>query len=308
MITSGDETRVLGDLSIDALPPDPEIFETLDMWGIHTLADFAQLPEKGIAERLGTRGLWLQKLARGAVDRPLKPAAQEVTYEEQMDFDHPLELLEQFLFILGRFLNDLCDRLNHQSLAAGTLLITLNSTERALRLPFPTRDTKFLLKLVQHELEAHKPDEPVEKLKLRILPTDPRRIQHGLFTMAAPEPEKLELTLGKIRGLVGEKNVKIPELRDSYRPGWSMPESRLAFRHFRPPVEARVETERGVPKHLSARVCRGKIVDAAGPWRSSGEWWQSDAWSRDEWDIALADGALYRIFNQSHWFIEGIYD
>src|SRR5262245_45696213 len=46
-IQPGEEARVLGQLPIDALPPDPEIFETLEMWGIRSLADFAQLPESG---------------------------------------------------------------------------------------------------------------------------------------------------------------------------------------------------------------------------------------------------------------------
>ncbi len=30
----------------------------------------------------------------------------------------------------------------------------------------------------------------------------------------------------------------------------------------------------------------------AGPWRSSGDWWEHEAWSRDEWDIALQNNAL----------------
>ena len=140
-------------------------------------------------------------------------------------------------------------------------------------------------------------------------PTDPRRIQHGLFVPAAPEPEKLEMTLDKIRALVGRKNVKIPELRDTYRPGWAISDARLSFRYFRPPLAAQVETERGVPKHLSTKVCRGNILQAAGPWRSSGDWWRSDSWNRDEWDLALSDGALYRIYlDAEEWFLEGNYD
>jgi protein ImuB len=54
---------------------------------------------------------------------------------------------------------------------------------------------------------------------------------------------------------------------------------------------------------------RGKVVQSAGPWRTSGDWWTSDPWSRDEWDIALSDGALYLIFCEPRgWFVEGIYD
>src|SRR6266852_5404858 len=49
-ISPGDETRVLGALPLDALPPDPEIFTTLEMWGVRSLADLARLPEHGLAE------------------------------------------------------------------------------------------------------------------------------------------------------------------------------------------------------------------------------------------------------------------
>jgi protein ImuB len=308
-IEAGDEARVLGPLPIDVLPPDPEIFETLDMWGIRTLGEFARLPENGIAERLGERGLRLHRMARGAIDRPLKPEKIEIPYEEAIEFDHPLELLEPLLLTVGRFLNDLCGQLDRRSMSAGSLKLTLNRTERNLQLPFPTRDAKFLLKLVQHDLEAHKPDEPVEKIRVKIVPAESRRVQHDLFEPSAPEPEKLELTLGKIRALVGAENVKTPELRDTHRPGWSVPEMKLAFRYFRPPMEARVETEEGIPKQIATRVFRGKIAKSAGPWRTSGDWWRDEAWNRDEWDIAVADGALYRIYRAgAAWFVEGIYD
>jgi len=308
-VAPGEEGRVLGPLPIDVLPPDPEIFETLEMWGIRTLGEFARLPEIGIAERMGERGLRLHRLARGAIDRPLRAEKIEIPYEEEIEFDHALELLEPVLLTIWRFLNELCGQLDRRSMSAGALKLTLNRTERLLRLPFPTRDSKFLLKLIQHDLEAHKPGEPVEKIRLAIVPAESRRVQHDLFVPSAPEPEKLELTLGKIRALVGAENVKTPELRDTHRPGWSISDMRLAFRYFRPPMEARVETEEGIPKQISTRMFRGRIAKSAGPWRSSGDWWREDAWNRDEWDIAVADGALYRIYRvEVSWFVEGIYD
>ena len=57
VLPPGDEPKILSVLPIDALPPDPEIFQTLDLWGIRTLGDLARLPANGIAERLGPRGL-----------------------------------------------------------------------------------------------------------------------------------------------------------------------------------------------------------------------------------------------------------
>jgi protein ImuB len=212
---------------------------------------------------------------------------------------------------VARLLNDLCARLKSQSLAAGELHLTLNRIGRVLRLPFPTRDTKFLLKLLHHNLETNPPGEPVAKIVLRITPAEPRLLQHDLFTLPTPEPERLELTLGKIRSMVGERNVRIPQIRNTHRPGWGQSESRLAFRHFLPALDARVETEAGRPQSLRARGIQGTIVQISGPWRTSGDWWRLDAWDRVEFDLELSDGALYRMcFDRSsqRWLIEGVYD
>jgi len=58
-------------------------------------------------------------------------------------------------------------------------------------------------------------------------------------------------------------------------------------------------------------VARGAVGIAKGPWFTSGNWWRTDAWNREEWDIALRSGALYRIFRDLRneaWFVEGNYD
>src|SRR5260370_681402 len=83
-------------------------------------------------------------------------------------------------------------------LSASPLSLSLNAPQRPHSVPSPTRDVKLLLKLVEHSLERQPPEAPVGKVRLELIPTAPRRIQHGLFTPAAPKPEKLELTLGKI--------------------------------------------------------------------------------------------------------------
>jgi protein ImuB len=312
----GEEAGVLGALPIACLPPDPGIFETLTLWGIRSLAGLAALPETGVTERLGAHGLHLWKLAHGAIERPLRPLLAPATYEEFADLDYPLELAEPLLFLLSRFLHDLCGRLDAQSLSAGALSLTLNQTERTLQLAFPTRDVKFLLKLLQHDLDAHPPDEPVTQVRLRLLPTEPRRVQHGLFIPAAPEPEKLELTLGKIRGLVGAGNVGQPKLSNTHRPGIGfVPRLReaapLGFRYFRPPISTRVEIVESIPRRLWSRGVSGEVIQAAGPWRTSGDWWRTDSWDRDEWDLALSDGGIYRLFydlSLMGWFLEGSYD
>ena len=89
---------------------------------------------------------------------------------------------------------------------------------------------------------------------------------------------------------------------------------RTALRRFRPPVAVRVAVEKGRPSRVAIdrRGMPGGVVrQAAGPWRSSGNWWDGQRWNRDEWDVAFDDGAVCRIFlerDTDGWFVEGIYD
>jgi len=101
------------------------------------------------------------------------------------------------------------------------------------------------------------------------------------------------------------------------------------LRRFRLPIPARVLMDGNRP--ISVRTDRpalagGRVHVAAGPWRTSGEWWKTPAapagaqpsapprrtgWNRDEWDVALSDGGLYRIFEDretGRWFVGAVVD
>ncbi|HXB67134.1 MAG TPA: DNA polymerase Y family protein [Candidatus Acidoferrales bacterium] len=335
IIPYGDEAKYLGTLPLSLLGCQESLLETLERWGIRRLRDLAALPPLGIAERLGPEGLRLRELARGEAGRKLVPLDLPLHFEDEIELEYPVELLEPLAFLLARLVNGLATRLATRALATDELRLRLTLENRALdqrtlRLPVPTLDTKAFLKLLQLDLEAHPPREPIVHVWMGMNPVKPRAAQTGLFVLAAPEPVKLSLTLARIRAIVGEGRVGSPELVDTHRPGAFRMENPLAYargsvrgtralasegvvvlalRIFRPPRVARVALASGQPSFLAAEGIRGKVLEYAGPWRSSGDWWTADSWSRDEWDIALSDGALYRIFCEKHgWFVEGSYD
>ncbi len=222
-VIHGNDAEALAPLGIETLPLTPEMWETLDSWGIRTLADFANLPPLGIAARLGPEGVQLQDLARGAMERPLRLHQLSVPYRDRIELEHPVELLEPLLFLIARILNDLCARLESQALAASEISVRLdleNKTEhvRTLRLPLPTRDSRSILKLLQLDLEAHPPVAPMLAVSLALEAVQPRRVQRDIFLPPTPEPDKLELTLARIRAFAGEENVGVPELLDTHRP------------------------------------------------------------------------------------------
>src|SRR5579871_6747857 len=388
VIAAGKEADHLGSLPTSVLFHDhlegdekksaDNLLETLDRWGIRNLRALAALPEIALTERLGQQGLHLQQLARGAVCRTLVPVEAPPIFEEAVELEHPIVLLEPLAFLLNRLLEQLCARLGSRALATQELRLTLElsnltgiedelenpgipsesdgdadasasstvvscrqtSFVRTLRLPLPMLDAKVFLKLLQLDLNAHPPGAPIVKIHLAAQPARPRSAQGGLFLPPSPEPEKLELTLARIAGIVGEHRVGALEMLDTHHPeGFRMrrfvaevarrvPQKRnpdaeeassvvTAMRRFRPPLRANVTLENGQPVQVvcpKRKDVQGDVLWKAGPWRFSGDWWEREAWSRDEWDVALQqDGslALYRLVHDllgGGWFIEGTYD
>jgi protein ImuB len=332
VVPLGDEAKYLEPLPLDLLAPGEELAETLERWGIRTFRDLAALPPMGIAGRLGAEGVRLQKLARGELERPLVPAEEPLHFEASMELEYPIELLEPLSFVLSRLLGKICESLEHRGMATNEVRLRLLLEDRSehlctLRLPVSMRDARTFLKLLQLDLGSHPPSAPIVAVRLAAEPAEPRVAQEGMFTPLSPEPEKLELTLARISALVGEQNVGSPELLDTHRPGAfrmtrfgsprlpvsPSPRHRpaLSFRLFRPPRYARVQVHNGQPIFVLAEGIRGKVSHVTGPWRTSGDWWRSDAWARDEWDVALEDGALYRLccdHASGRWYVEGSYD
>ena len=414
VVPEGKESERLGNLPLDVLFPEltapspPEetarLLETFDLWGVRNLRALCALPEIALSERLGQQGIQLQKLARGTVARTLLPVDPPLVFEEAIELEHPIVLLEPLAFLLAHMLDQLCARLAARTLAAQELRLQLeldsgfqsiddfdchpehsessdersegpmqlaastsklvaqtsvNTTRsqlgtrdsrletpdskletrnlkpftRKIQLPVPMLDARVFLKLLQLDLKAHPPGAPILKIHLAAEPAQPRNVQGGLFLPPTPEPEKLELTLARIAGMVGENKIGSLQLLDSHRPeafrmqrfapvdpkgeteksdSASSSAAVTALRMFRPPLRAKVTLHDGKPKHvacLKRKEISGDILWIAGPWRSSGDWWEQDGWARDEWDIALSDGALYRLYcDSAGWFVEGSFD
>lgn len=338
LVTPGEERLKLAPISLTGLfthnvPVDIGLLDVLHRWGLKTCEDLAALPELGVAERLGPAGAYLRNLARGAIHRPLHVAAPATSYEERMELEHPLQLLEPLLFLLGRVLSELCGRLRSQSRAARLLAARFELEEKQeysfqLEFAVPLDDSRTILKLLQLHLERHPPQAPVIAFTLRTEAIEPRRVQSGLFLPPTPAPDKLQVTMARIAGMVGRENIGTPRLLDTHRPdAFEMttlsvngnaqsqaPDSGvllLAMRLFRPALHARVHVVAYAPKDITASGVCGSVIRSAGPWKTSGEWWASTAWSREEWDVALEDGALYRIYQESksgEWYVHGIYD
>jgi protein ImuB len=326
------ETDFLAPLPLSTAEPEAESAGVLHAWGLRTLGDLTRLSRDDIGRRLGPTGTALWDRARGGEPRPLHLVSPPQEFVAAMEFEDALETLEPLLFILRRFLERLTLELEAAHFVAVELDLALTLADdtahaRSFRLPEPTRDLEILFRTLHTHLESVRTDSPIVAARLRITPARPLVRQHGLFDTSLRDPHGFAETLARVVALVGSDRVGTPQLEDTHRPDAVklvppfavippaaptpvQPALGRPLRRFRPPLPARFEMSDGQATFLWTECVSGEIAAKRGPWPSSGDWWQADrAWSRDEWDVALASGGVYRLFRTTEgWFLEGEYD
>ena len=86
------------------------------------------------------------------------------------------------------------------------------------------------------------------------------------------------------------------------------------LRVLRPPLTAHVTLREEQPVRFTIAGTTYIVTSVSGPWRSSGDWWSSQSWSREEWDVSAHHGstaALYRLVHDRKdktWLVDGSYD
>jgi protein ImuB len=337
VVERGDE--FLADLPIENIEPSQQTFEILKKWGIHTVGQFTALGKDAVAERLGPEGLGLFERATANTIRPLRLATAPETFEEAIDFEHEIETAQPLLFVLQRFLEQIALRLELVYLVAEEIQLRLifskgSDYERTFKVPAATRNVATLFRILDTHLETLRTEHPIVGLRLSVTPARPSHQQFSLFESALRDPNQFYETLARLTGLVGSDRAGVPQVVDTHRPDAfqvqpvnfdliasnaqrtnKSPASRkpethgLSLRRFRPRLPAQVQLKGNIPSALQTELFNHAIVIAKGPWRSSGDWWDQQPWTREEWDVETDRGELYRLCRQQdQWFVEAAYD
>jgi protein ImuB len=336
VVPQGRESIALAPLPITVLDISAEHSETFAIWGITTLGELASLKETELIARLGQTGKELRLLARGESPHLFTAIEPSFALEERVELDAPVELLDSLLFILGVMLDQLIVRAQSQILALASITLHLDldgsaTHSRTVQPALPNTDRKLWLKLIHLDLQAHPPPAAILALTLTAQAGATSKVQLGLFSPQVPEPMRLDVTLARIRSIVGERNVGHAVLQDTHRPDaflvepFTVPSSstsgsrsgsqRLAMRQLRPPELVIVNVRNRQPECFVFREKRYIVEQAYGPWSSAGDWWKPTLWSLEQWDL-VARGhdaswlccCLTRDLLQEQWQIEALYD
>lgn len=316
-------------LPVAALELDESTARTLHEWGIATIGQLLALPRAETIERLGAEAAAALQKISGRTKRPLRLIRSGVKYAEAFDFEHHVETTEPLLFLLRRFLGSLTARLKAMHRVARCLRLAIplddgRSYERTFTIPAPTSDLEVLYRILDTHLSSLRLEHCPVGLRLEIEPGEQNGSQLGLFETALRDVNGFGETLARLKALLGEDSVGVPRKLDTYRPdAFALdpmfpphagvlredPPYGIPLRRYRPPGPARVETKEGIPVSVHSPVAQGPVIETAGPFRLSGDWWDIQAWRTEEWDVELDGGAMLRLSRQgAEWKVEGAYE
>jgi protein ImuB len=336
IIPPGEEAAALSTLPLSVLGVSESQAETFALWGIHTLGMLAALPEKELISRMGQASKRLRQLARGEWPHLFQPSEPAFVLEEQMELDSPVESLDSLLFVVSVLIEQLILRAQARvlALAAVTITLTLEGADthtRTIRPALPTTDKQLWLKLIHLDLEAHPATAAVLAVVSHAEPGSTSKVQLGLFSPQLPEASRLDVTLARIRAIVGEDNVGRAVLDDSHAVNafhlepFTVPSgdskiqetanTRGMIRQLRPAETASVTISHARPTAFFFRERRYVVEHAYGPWIAGGEWWNQTLWGMEQWDLVARahDGSMLcccmiRDLMQNHWQMAGLYD
>lgn len=335
VVPEGDEVSALASLSVESLHLVAEHRETLVLWGIRTLGEFAELPETELVARLGQAARSWRNLSRGIESHTFQPIEQAFELSEFCEFDTQIEQSESLLFMVTRMIDCLVERASTRALSLAAIDIQMRLEggrvhQCRIHPALPSIDRRFLLKLLQLEIAAHPPQAAVMALELSAEAGQSSKVQLGLFAPQVPEPSQLDVTIARLKALVGEDRVGSPILEDSHRPGAFRMERfagggkadssqigspRLALRRMRPPKPVQMMLQAKRPAAFRDRENRYEVTAAYGPWRTSGCWWAVDGWNTEEWDVQAVSSRNASVtcllvcdHARNAWWIEAFYD
>jgi protein ImuB len=336
IIPHGQESAALASSPLSALDLTPEQSETFSLWGITTVQMLAELPEKELISRLGQEGKRIRQLARGELPHFFQPEEPSFVLEEHMELDSPVELLDSLLFVIAIMLDQLMVRVKARILALASVTITLTLDggaihTRIVRPALPTNDKQLWIKLLHLDLEAHPPSASILSLTVTAEPGSTSKVQLGLFSPQLPEPMRLEVTLARIRAIVGEEYVGRAVLKDAHKPdefrmeAFTIPtravsaitpgQSRSALRQLRPAEFISVATHARRPTTFVFREQHYVVERIYGPWLTSGDWWNPNLWALEQWDLvarardnALICCCVLHDLTQDSWLMAALYD
>lgn len=330
--SDGNERALLAPLALALLDLDVNIVERLRLLGIERLGDLARLPHGPFVRRFGPKAARWHALARGIDETPFIPRGHAVAIEAALFGEGRADDEAQVIFALRMLLARICSDLERCGKRAGALQVEVELEDAQSRtvdvaLASPTAAERAMLDIVRAKFEGMTFAAPIVGLRVRATRLEEGGEPASLFCGDDLDPQTVAVTIARLEAVLGE-SVQKARTCDAH-----VLEERFVYDRFEPPTHSSGVGERAAPvlseaivpqlrlltvAEIDVRVRRGEpafvgeppqaVLECAGPWRIEMGWFSCPI-TRDEYDVFLEDGALYRIYRQgTRWYLRGAYD
>lgn len=194
---------------------DPELVSLLPRLGIRTLGAFAALAETDVAARFGPLGARLHALAGGRDPRPATPRIPPKDVDAVIDFEPPLDRVDQIAFGIRTAAERFLDDLIQQRLVCTALRVELlgadgEATERVWLHP-RSFEAAEVVDRVRWQLDARPGDSmqlrsPVARVRLSPETVDPIGAHERGIWGTGPD-EGVHSGLSRVQGMLGHDGV-----------------------------------------------------------------------------------------------------
>jgi nucleotidyltransferase/DNA polymerase involved in DNA repair len=331
----GAERALLAPLPVTLLDVDEPTRERLRLLGIERLGDVARLPHGPFVRRFGPAAATWHALARGIDRSPFVPRGHAVAIEASMFGEGHADDEAQVIFALRILLARIAADLERCGKRAGTLRLDIeleDGTTNGMDVPLatPTAYERAMLDVMRAKIEGMTFTAAIVGLRVRALQLEEGGESQTLFVADDLDPQRIAVAIARLEAVLGERMQRARtneahalEERFSYE-RFVPPKREMFAEASLPPGAALVPQLRLLAvREIDVRLRAGEpafigepsqaVLECAGPWRieerPSTPLRTAEAIVRDEYDVLLEDGALYRIYRQgTRWYLRGAYD
>lgn len=343
---AGSERTFLAPLGLGLLEIDSKVLERLHLLGVERIGDLARLPHGPFVRRFGPQAAIWHACARGRDPAPFVPRAHSVAIEASIFGDGRADDEAQVIFALRVLLSRICSDLERCGKRAGSLQLDVELEDAGAQsfdvvLASPTVRERDMLDVVRAKLDGVRFEAPIVGLRVRAARLEEGGEKIALFADGDFDPQAIAVAISRLEAMLGEpvrqartRSAHVLEERFTYSP-YVAP--KLHVRSNVIPskaakgrvVEGRRAADTLIPQlrllavtEIEVRVRNGEpaavapnnkplrtVVECSGPWRVEIGWFSDAYVIRDEYDVLLDDGELYRIYRQgARWYLRGAYD
>jgi len=326
------KSAMLAPLALSVLEIEPDTIERLRLLGVDRLGDLAKLPHGPFVRRFGPAAKCWHQWARGEDSTPFVPRGHAVAIEASAFGDGCVEDETQVVFALRILLARICSDLERCGKRAGSLRLDVELEDAHTQsfevfLASSTAQERAMLDVVRAKLEGVTFPAPIVGLRVRAAQLEEGGDSTGLFANEDVDAQAIAVAIARIEAALGE-TVRQARTREAHAL-----EERFSYERFEiakksfdcapfgrsvqgdkekvvPQLRLLAVTEVDVGVRGGEPVCvlDRAVVQYSGPWRVEIGWFEAPV-VRDEYDVLLETGDLYRIYHQgAHWYLRGAYD